>query len=157
MVVADFNGRFKLPVPSFSEFLEFPMRKITALFGAATFALATAVASTAFAAPQGFGPGANSDNHGAPRGFNNIQSMTVSQVKQHSYDDQRVSLVGSLTNYFGDDHYEFSDKTGSIMVDLDDDRNWSHIQKGQTIRIFAEVDRDDGHVTLDVKRAQPVR
>lgn len=139
------------------------MRKFTALLGATTFALATALSASVMAAPQGFAQGNGYQDvngfqgHGHPRGFQNIQTMTVAQVKQHSFDDQRVALVGKLTKYYGGDHYEFVDQTGSIMVELDDDRSWSHINKDQTIRIFAKVDREWDHVTLDVKRAHAVR
>lgn len=130
------------------------MRKFSTLIGASVLALAT-VAGSAIAAPQGFAQGGAHAN--GPRGFNQIQTMTVSQVKKHSFDDQKVTLVGRLTKFVGKDCYEFQDQTGSILVELDDDRNWSHINKDQQIRIFAEVDKDWDRITLDVKRANPVR
>lgn len=130
------------------------MRKLNALLGASTLALVCAGVSTVFAAPQGFQ--ADSAYGAHPSGFSQ-PSMSISQVKQSAFDDQHVTVVGRLTNYFGEEHYEFTDNTGTIIVDLDDDRNWGHIQKDQRIQIFAEVDRDRRGVTLDVKHAQPVQ
>lgn len=91
-----------------------------------------------------------------PAGFDNQAPNTVQGVKRNAFDDQMVTLVGRLTKYLGDDHYEFVDQTGSIEVELDDDMNWSHISKGQLIRIYGEVDKDLLSTTIDVEYAVPV-
>lgn len=130
------------------------MRKLSLALGAA-FSLTTFWASAALAAPQGFADQA-AKFQGEPHGFN-LPTLTVSQVVQSAYDDQHVTLVGRLTNYLGDAHYEFADNTGTIVVELDDERNWGHIEKNQQIKIVAEVDRDRRGVTLDVKQAQAAR
>lgn len=93
---------------------------------------------------------------GAPAGFNNQAPNTVQGVKSNAYDDQMVTLVGRLTRYLGEEHYEFADNTGTIEVELDDDMNWSHIAKDQLIRIYGEVDKDLLSTTINVQYAQPV-
>lgn len=110
--------------------------------------------SFAFANPQGFGgPGYAA----VPGGFNNAAPNTVAGVKSSAWDDQIVYLRGRLTNYLGDEKYEFVDtQGGSISVELDDDRPWGHIGRGQLIDIVGEVDRDMFWVTIDVKHATPV-
>ncbi|MBO8415998.1 MAG: NirD/YgiW/YdeI family stress tolerance protein [Proteobacteria bacterium] len=120
-------------------------------------ALAAVLVSTAaVAAPQGFGSSAAVPQ--APAGFNNQAPSTVDGVLKNAYDDQVVTLTGRLTNYLGEDRYEFTDEAGQrIEVELDDDRNWSHIQKDQLITIVGEVDRDILSTTIEVKQAAPVQ
>lgn len=91
-----------------------------------------------------------------PQGFANDAPNTVKGVLDNGYDDQHVVLVGRLTNYLGHDRYEFTDKTGRIEVELDDDKNWSHISKDQLIQIFGKIDKDLMSTTIDVKQATPV-
>lgn len=130
------------------------MTKFTALASAAALAL---VASTAaFAAPVG---GFDYAKAQGPAGFGdaNRAPQTVQQVLDNAYDDQRVSLTGRLTNFLGHDRYEFTDDTGRIEVELDDDRDWSFISKDQLITIYGEVDRDTFSVKIDVRDARPVK
>ena len=60
-------------------------------------------------------------------------------------------------SYLGHDRYEFADDTGRIEVELDDDRDWSHISKDQQITIFGKVDREHRYVKIDVKDARPAQ
>ena len=114
--------------------------------------------SYAYANPQGFGGSYQQGVHGSvPGGFNNAAPNTVAGVKQGAWDDQIVQLRGRLTNYIGRDKYEFTDlQGGTIEVELDDDRPWGHISRGQLIDIVGEVDRDLFWVTIDVQHATPV-
>ncbi|MCK0526809.1 MULTISPECIES: NirD/YgiW/YdeI family stress tolerance protein [unclassified Anaerobiospirillum] len=133
------------------------MRKISALVSAAALA---AVSSVAFAAgPAGFGGGqAASGQAGGPAGFGPATALnTVQAVTQSGLDEQRVVLTGKLTNYLGNDKYEFADSTGRIVVELDDDRNWSHIGKDQTITIYGETDVTPRAIEIDVTDAQVVK
>lgn len=137
--------------------LESHMRKISALVSAAALA---AVSSVAFAAgPAGFGGGqAASGQAGGPAGFGPATALnTVQAVTQSGLDEQRVVLTGKLTNYLGNDKYEFADSTGRIVVELDDDRNWSHIGKDQTITIYGETDVTPRAIEIDVTDAQVVK
>ena len=116
------------------------MNKLAVFASAVTLALA----GSSIAAANGMGPG----------GFGHV--VTVAQLQQAYYDDARVAMKGKLTNYYGHDRYEFTDSTGTILVELDDDRNWSHINRDQLIMIYGKVDYDDGRIEVEVKRAHPV-
>lgn len=121
------------------------MRTILKL-SAASLALVSAVA---LADPKFWGPG--------PGGFPNASPTSVAQVKSHGWDDQPVVLRGRLTGYLGMNHYEFTDQQGGkIQVELDDDHPWGHIQKGQLIDIYGEIDREMWYVMIDVDWATPV-
>ena len=113
------------------------------------------VSATALAAPQGFNQSAAP---GGPQGFNNQAPNTVSGVLSDAHDDQVVTLQGRLTNFLGDDRYEFTDAAGDrIEVELDDDKNWSNISKDQLINIVGKVDKDLLSTTIEVKQAAPVQ
>ena len=135
------------------------MNKFVALASAVALSV---VAGTALAAPvSGFGNNnANAQyTTQGPAGFGgaNAAPQTVQQVLDNSYDDQRVTLTGRLTNYLGHDRYEFADDTGRIEVELDDDRDWSHISKDALITIFGKVDREFHSIKIDVKDARPAQ
>lgn len=129
------------------------MNKISVLANAVvlTFA-ASSLAMAASNGPTGF------DNDRAPQGFsqNAATNNTVRDVLNQGRDDQKVTLTGKLTNYLGHDRYEFTDDSGSIEVELDDDRDWSSIRKDQLITIFGKVDRDNHNISIEVKDARPV-
>lgn len=133
------------------------MNKLAALISASALAVVSSVAFAAPSAPAGFDKAAASPS--APVGFAAPATgvTTVQEVLKNGQDDQYVTLTGKLTNYLGYDKYEFSDDTGTITVELDDDRNWSHIGKDQLITIYAEVDREFTNVELSVKEATPVK
>lgn len=117
------------------------MTKIATVMSALILATASSVLVTAHCSPQGFAKQAATPN-------------TVAQVLSSAQDDQRVTLTGRLTNYLGQERYEFADSTGYMVVELDDDQNWSHVSKDQLITIFGKVDRDFSDVEIDVKEAR---
>lgn len=133
------------------------MTKISVFTSAVVLALAGS--SIAFAAPGGPAGFGNSGNvPGGPQGFTAPAAPnSVRDVINQAYDDQRVVLTGKLTNYLGHDRYEFTDNTGRIEVELDDDRDWSFIRKDQLITIFGKVDRDRHSINIDVKDARPAQ
>lgn len=124
-------------------------------------ALVGALVSTmAYAAPGGFNNQPNSTPGGfnAPKGVSTNNVVTAQDVINNAYDDQYVTLRGCLTKQLGRELYEFTDQKGTkILVDLDDDMPWNHIQKDQLIEIVGEVDRDINNVKIDVKRAVAVQ
>ena len=80
------------------------------------------------------------------------------EVKQNSYDEQLVVLRGRFTRQVSHDKYEFTDEKGNtIVTELDDDKNWSHVSKDALMDILAEVDRDHWKVELEVLEAKPAR
>lgn len=110
------------------------------------------VSAVSFAAPSGF----ISDFPQGPQGFENAHPHTVAQVLANGLDDEVVTLEGRLTNYLGDDCYEFTDTAGDrIEVELDDDANWNNIAKDEPIVIVAQIDKDLLSTTLEVYEARP--
>lgn len=105
--------------------------------------------SSVSAAPQGF------DNASAPHGFSaaSATTMTVANVIATGTDEMAVTMRGRITKMLGQDKFIFEDETGTIVVELDDDKDWSHIQKDQLIDIHGEIDRDVNSIKVDVKDA----
>lgn len=141
------------------------MRKISTFIGASTLAIVVAsFASVSQAAPvQGFedqatpAPVSRMIRGDGPRGFDNISVTNIEYLRANGRDDQYVSLVGRLTTYLGDDNYEFTDNTGTVVVELDDDRSWRHIKKDQLIQIYGKLDKDWDKLKIEVKNAHPAR
>lgn len=129
---------------------------------------ALALSSTvAFATPQGFDNGSTPQGFtqapqaNAPQGFANSATQipaiaSVSDAINKGLDEQQLTLRGRITNFLGDDKYEFQDETGTIRIELDDDQNWSHIQKDQLIEITGELDKHMQYVKIEVYRATPI-
>lgn len=140
------------------------MNKIAVLVAALAL---TSAGSIALAGP-GQGPGgfnqgsydpiqqnAAFQNQG-PSGFNNQGPNTIAAVIDSAYDGQIVILRGRLTKYLGHDRYEFQDQTGTIEVELDDDKDWSFIAKDQLIQIRGEYDNEFLDKKIEVEYAVPV-
>jgi len=68
------------------------------------------------------------------------QHVKVSDVKNLA-DGTAVTLTGTLLKHLNQDHYEFNDGTGLILLEIDDD-DWkaSGIQAGDKVRAIGEVD-----------------
>ena len=79
------------------------------------------------------------------------QNMTVSEVVKLR-DDTPVVLTGKIDKALGDEKYQFSDSTGTIIVEVDDD-NWRNIQvtPNDTVQIRGEVDKGWFSTEIDVK------
>ena len=107
--------------------------------------------SSVSAAPQGFDNACAT----APQGFSAAAAtnMTVANVIANGTDEMDVTMRGRITKMLGQDKFIFEDETGTIVVELDDDKDWSHIQKDQLIDIHGEIDRDANSIKVDVKDA----
>lgn len=116
---------------------------------------ALAMPFAAFAqAPNGFTGSASAQ----PQGFSLTTLKSIEEVRKNSYDEQLVVLRGRFTRQVTHDKYEFTDEKGNtIVAELDDDKNWSHVAKDALMDILAEVDRDRYKVELEVLEAKPVR
>ena len=116
---------------------------------------ALAMSFAAFAqAPSGFTGSASAQ----PQGFSLTTLKSIEEVRKNSYDEQLVVLRGRFTRQVTHDKYEFTDEKGNtIVAELDDDKNWSHVAKDALMDILAEVDRDRYKVELEVLEAKPVR
>ena len=56
-------------------------------------------------------------------------------------DETAVTLKATLLKHLNEDHYEFSDGTGGILLDIDD-HLWkaSNIKAGDKVQVVGEVD-----------------
>jgi len=68
-------------------------------------------------------------------------------------DDAWVTLTGKIERRIEHEKYQFSDGTGSIIVEIDDKR-WRGLTVGpeDTVVISGEVDRDLGRREIEVKK-----
>lgn len=107
------------------------------------------------AGPTGFG---TQERPGAPQGFTLQKMNSIAQLKKEAHDDQLVTLQGRFTKQLSKDKFEFTDAKGdTIVVELDDDQNWSQVHKDALMEIVAEVDKDLMSMELeaiDAKRIQ---
>lgn len=109
-------------------------------------ALAVPFAAVA-AGPSGFD---NQARPGAPQGFTHQKMNSIAQLKSDAKDDQIVVIDGRFTKQIKKEKYEFTDAKGdTILVDLDDEKNWSHVQKDAKVELTAEVDKDFTSTELD--------
>lgn len=66
--------------------------------------------------------------------------VTVAQAKKLS-DETPVLLNGTLLKHVNQDYYEFQDRSGIILLDLDDDLlRDANVKIGDPIRIWGEID-----------------
>ncbi len=109
-------------------------------FTLAALAAATAISfsAAAYAANQGgyTGPATN--------------VISVEQI-QGLNDDTYVILQGNITQALGDEMYVFSDGTGTINVEIDDD-DWNGLNVGPNdlVVIRGEIDKNGNVVEVDV-------
>ena len=72
-------------------------------------------------------------------------------------DDTPVTLTGHITNSLGDEHYQFTDSTGSITVDIDHNKWFGAQVTPQTkIMIQGEIDKEFNHTAIDVNHVRVV-
>ena len=128
------------------------LKKIT--LASALCALAIPFAALA-AGPTGF---SGQERPGAPQGFTHEKMASIAQLKSQAKDDQIVVIDGRFTKQLEKDKYEFTDAKGdTIVVDLDDDMNWSHVKKDALMELTAEVDKDFTSTKLDALEAKLIK
>lgn len=67
-------------------------------------------------------------------------------------DDSRVRLVGYIVRSLGDEEYEFSDETGTIVVEIDDDEwNGLEVTPNDRVELAGEIDDEGRNTGLDVE------
>lgn len=83
--------------------------------------------------------------------FSNVISV---QQALASADDTYVTLEGTILNKAGDESYWFSDGTGKIRVEIDDDvwRGQNVSSVGNRVRLSGEIDKDRTKTEVDVKQ-----
>ena len=91
-----------------------------------------------------------------PKGFNTTRLTTISDLKKTAKDDEIVRLEGSLVEQLKHDKYLFKDTNGdTIKLELDDDRDWSFIEKDMPLEIVAKVDKELMSFELELINARP--
>lgn len=80
----------------------------------------------------------------------NQSTMTVAEVLTMR-DDTPVVLTGKIDNALGDEKYQFTDGTGSIVIEVDDD-SWRNVQitPNDTVQIRGDVDKGWFSTEIDV-------
>lgn len=72
----------------------------------------------------------------------NVVIESVADVKNKA-DDTIVIMQGKIVKYLGDDKYTFADKTGEIVIEIDEeDFNGVTVSASELIEISGEVDKD---------------
>jgi len=118
--------------------------------------LLTSLTLPALAQQAGFtGPGSEGQQQG---GFNGpYKTFTVAQSKSLQ-DDTKVVLQGKITKKISHEHYEFMDSTGTVVVEIDDNK-WmgQSVSPNDTVRLEGEVDKDHNKIDIDVKKVTLVK
>lgn len=83
---------------------------------------------------------------------------TVADAKDKS-DDTLVVLQGQIVKALGDDKYQFTDETGEIILDIDqDDFDGVTVTAGEIIQITGDVDKEMMKPTeVDVKLIKKIK
>lgn len=88
-------------------------------------------------------------------GLNSVSAIKTSKMY---LDDVPVSLTGTLGQQIGHEHYNFTDSTGSITVEIDSDKLWGQQIGPQTkVIIYGEVDHEGYGLKVDVDVIRVVR
>lgn len=93
----------------------------------------------------------------AAKGERMSSPHTVAWMK-HAKDGQWIEFEGRIVRRVAGDRYEFSDGTGTVIAEIDDDlASASSLAPGTLLRIGGEVDIDPDEVELDVKWVEILR
>ena len=95
--------------------------------------------------------------HG-PVGFETMKPITIKHLKATARDEDDVIVRGRFTEHVRGDKYVFTDEAGdTIVAELDEDKDWSHVKRNAPCEVFAEVDKGWSKTELDVKRVETPR
>ena len=80
-------------------------------------------------------------------------AVTSAKDAANMRDDARVVLRGNIVQHLGKDKYLFEDASGSIQVEIDDDK-WQGqtVTPNDTVELHGEIDRDWNSVEVEVDR-----
>lgn len=84
-----------------------------------------------------------------------VATHTVQTIMASPKEDAKVTLIGTIGAKVGDETYAFTDRTGVIQVEIDDNKMPAGLQMGQTVRIDGEIDNTGfvkRIVQIDVER-----
>jgi uncharacterized protein (TIGR00156 family) len=110
-------------------------------------------------AQGGFSSGqANASNQSLSVGFNgNIANPDTVKAASEARDDAYVTLTGNITEQIGHELYTFSDETGQIVVEIENE-DWRgiNVTAGTKLIVQGEVDQGWTTVKVDVDRIRVV-
>lgn len=69
-----------------------------------------------------------------------VATHTVQTIMASPKEDAKVTLIGTIGAKVGDETYAFTDRTGVIQVEIDDNKMPAGLHMGQTVRIDGEID-----------------
>lgn len=123
--------------------------------------LIVALASTpVFAVNGGFeGPGSVTNTTSQTGGFNgpNAGEMTVAKALNMP-DDSWVILRGNIVKQLDYKHYEFTDGTGTMTLEISKKRwNGINVAPKDKIEIRGKIDKDWNSKEVEVKRIQIIK
>jgi uncharacterized protein (TIGR00156 family) len=131
------------------------LSSIAALLCASAFA----VAQTAPAAAPAAAPAVAAAKSGYT-GPSSAPMMSVKDLLAKGKDDQMVRLKGKLTGHKGDEHYEFTDASGKMVVEIDADRfpQGVTVDHNTTVELIGEFEKElFGDATLDVEQIKVIQ
>lgn len=105
----------------------------------------------ALAIAQGGFSGTNNATAGGYTGPSTGQ-VKISEVTNFR-DDTPVYLEGKIVSSLGNERYEFTDGSGTIIVDIDNE-DWMGLSVGpkDKVGVWGEVDKDWNSIEIDVDR-----
>lgn len=83
-----------------------------------------------------------------------ISSVQTVLNADMSRDNSVVTLVGYIVESLGDEKYTFKDNSGTINVEIDNDK-WLGLMKvtpSTQVIIYGQIDKDFDYTTIDVER-----
>ncbi len=88
----------------------------------------------------------------------NVVVETVADAKDKA-DDTLVVLQGQIVKALGDDKYQFTDETGEIILDIDqEDFDGVTVTEGEIIQITGDIDKEMMKPTeVDVKQIKKIK
>jgi uncharacterized protein (TIGR00156 family) len=113
--------------------------------------LASLMSATAFAAY--IGPDAGPAGGAAPQQVETVKAALAAP------EDAPVVLEGQIIKRLDKEDYEFTDATGTVRVEIDQEK-WPAnvgVSDKQRVRLIGEVDRDSKGVEIDVDRIQLIQ
>ena len=99
----------------------------------------------------GGGTGLSTLLKGIKKLSNNITAVVTVKEAQLLNDDTYVSLRGQITDRLTDDEYTFKDETGTMVVEIDNDKWCSRsFRLNENLELTGEIEKKSNSVKLDV-------
>ncbi len=98
----------------------------------------------------------------APAGYtgpSSVPTITAKELLANGKDDQHARLKGKITSHKGGENYEFTDQSGKITVEIDDEDFPAGvtIDHNTLVELTGEFDKETfGESTFDVEHVKVV-